>query len=638
VTSESPAGAAAAGTDAGHHRPSSHGRTRALALLALGIVYGDIGTSPLYALRETFHEGNGLLVERSTVLGVASLVLWSLVVVITVKYLLLVMRADADGEGGILALTSLLRRGGGARAALVLLGVFGTALLYGDGAITPAISVLSAVEGLEVVTDAAEPLVLPLSVAILVGLFSVQSRGTASLGAVFGRIMLVWFAVLAVLGALSIAQTPGVLAAVNPVHAVRFFADNGMAGFLGLGAIFLVVTGGEALYADMGHFGRGPIALGWATVVFPALVLNYFGQAALLLRDPEAIESPLFLLAPSWALVPLVLLATMATVIASQALISGVFSLSVQAIQQHYLPRLRVVHTSDEERGQVYLPAMNAALAVACIALVLSFRSSTNLAAAYGVAVTSTMLITSILFAQVAIERFGWPRVPVFAGMAVLGLVDAAFLAANLFKIPDGGWFPLVAGLLVFALMTTWSTGRRLLRAQLDAGGGRLADFAAELPSTACRRVPGTIVFLYSRPDVVPPALVRVARDFDALHERVICLTVEMAEVATVPPAERLSCREVGAGIETWVLTYGFRDRISVPEALAATAGAPHAVDEAEVVYVLGREQVRSTARPGMARWRERLFGLMLRNSTDAARFFDLPADRSTAVGHTVDL
>jgi KUP system potassium uptake protein len=620
--------------------PGGHGRLGALTLIALGIVYGDIGTSPLYAFRETLHEEGGLLVDRATVLGVASLVLWSLIVVITVKYVLLVMRADARGEGGILALTSLLQpdRRGRPRTAMILVGLFGTALLYGDGAITPAISVLSAVEGLEVVTDAAGPLVLPLAIGILVGLFSVQRRGTASLGAVFGRVMLVWFAVLALLGAASIASTPDVLAAADPRHAVRFLSSNGMPGFLSLGAVFLVVTGGEALYADMGHFGRRPIAIGWFSVVLPALALNYLGQAALLLRDPAAIESPFYLLAPGWAILPLVVLATAATVIASQALISGVFSLSVQAVQLNYLPRLKVIHTSEDERGQVYLPAMNAALMAACIALVLGFRSSGNLAAAYGVAVTATMVVTTLLFARVAIDRFGWPAPAVLAGAVVFGAIDLAFLGANLFKIADGGWFPLVLGGLVFLVMTTWKTGRHLLAARLRAGGLPWETFLADLDVDEVRRAEGTAVMLYSRPGVVPPAFLNTLRHFDVIHERVICLTVEMQDRAHVPAPRRLQRRELGHGIEAWTLRYGFRDRISVPDALRTTVGRRGGVDPDQVTYFLGRETIRATARPGMAIWRERLFGLLLRNATDAASFFGLPPERTTTVGQVVEI
>jgi KUP system potassium uptake protein len=621
---------------AGH----AHRRLAPLTLAALGIVYGDIGTSPLYAFRETLHEGGGLLVDRATVLGVASLVLWSLVVIIAIKYLTFVLRADAKGEGGILALTSLLdpRRNGRPRTGLILLGVFGTALLYGDGAITPAISVLAAVEGIEVVTDAMAPAVIPLAIGILIGLFAVQHRGTASIGKVFGRVMLVWFAVLAIMGTTSIIASPEVLASVDPRYAIAFLAGNGLPGFLSLGAVFLVVTGGEALYADMGHFGRKPIAVGWFGVVMPALALNYLGQAALLLRDPEAIRNPFYLMAPDWGLVPLVVLATAATVIASQALISGVFSLSVQAVQLNYLPRVQILHTSEEERGQVYLPAMNVALLVACIALVLGFRSSGNLAAAYGVAVTATMIVTTILFTRVAIDRFGWNPWLVYPVAVAFGAIDLAFLIANLFKIADGGWFPLALGAVMFVLMSTWHTGRRLLAARLSADGRSLDQFLDDLDPDPIRRLPGTGVMLYSRRGVVPPAMLTTLRHFDALHERVIILTVEMDDRPHVTPADRLDRQDLGHGFEAWTVRYGFRDRISVPETLAATADAPGGVDPLHVSYFLGRESIVATAAPGMAIWRERLFGLLLRNATDAASFFDLPPDQTTTVGQTIEI
>ncbi|WP_108665852.1 potassium transporter Kup [Euzebya rosea] len=618
---------------------SVRARQRALALAALGIVFGDIGTSPLYAFREALAPDRGLTVDPGTVIGAASVVIWALLLVIAVKYLMVVMRADAHGEGGILALTSLLGDARGRRRGLVLLGLFGTALLYGDGAITPAISVLSAVEGLEIVTDALQPAVLPVAIGILVALFSVQYRGTAALGAVFGRVMLVWFAVLAVTGLSAIVGRPEVLRAFNPIHAIEYLTTNGMPGFLSLGAIFLVVTGGEALYADMGHFGRRPIARGWFAIVMPALMLNYLGQAALLIGTPEAVRNPFFLLAPGWARIPLVVLATAATVIASQALISGVFSLSVQAVQLNYLPRVKVHHTSDTERGQVYLPALNVGLLAACIGLVLGFRTSANLAAAYGVAVTATMVITTLLFVRVAIDRMGWRRELVYAGAAVFLVIDLAFLGANLFKIADGGWFPLLLGGLVFAVMTTWHTGRRLVTEESGVG----------LPVTTFLRdlgddvgtLPGTAVYLYSRPELVPPALLSTVRHFGTLHERIVLLTVEMREKAHVPPARRLEQYQVAANghvVEQVVLRVGFRDRIDVPAELRRDGGRRGSIDPDRVSFFLGRETVRPTAKPGMALWRERLFGVLLRNSTEATAFFGLPAERTTTVGRTIEI
>ena len=444
--------------DGDEHRGKAALATAALG--ALGIVYGDIGTSPLYAMRETFRgHGHSVVVAPGNVLGVLSLIFWSLVIVISIKYLVFVMRADNDGEGGILALTSLIRPRGGGHWTLILLGLFGTALLYGDGMITPAISVLAAVEGTEIASPALADFVVPAAVVIIVALFALQSRGTATIGKLFGPIMLAWFAVLAVLGIGQIVAEPSVLRAVNPLYGLRFFLQNGFQGFLALGSVFLVVTGGEALYADMGHFGKRPIQVGWYAFALPALLLNYFGQGGLLLGDPAAIESPFYRLAPDWGVLPLVLLATAATVIASQALISGVFSLTMQAIQMGYAPRMRIVHTSARAIGQIYLPAVNWGLMLACVALVISFGSSTALAAAYGVAVTSTMVITTLLFYVVARERFGWARVPAVALCIAFGVVDVAFLGANLFKVPAGGWFPLVVAAGVFTLMTTWRDG-----------------------------------------------------------------------------------------------------------------------------------------------------------------------------------
>ena len=620
---------------------ASRARERALALAALGIVFGDIGTSPLYAFREALNPEGGLVVETATVIGVASTILWSLLLVITVKYVLVVMRADAKGEGGILALTSLLGgAAGGRRKGLILLGLFGTALLYGDGAITPAISVLSAVEGLAVVSPGLESLVLPISIGLLVGLFAVQSRGTAALGSVFGRVMLVWFGVLALMGVVNIAAEPESLAAFNPVHAVRFLTTNGFPGFASLGAIFLVVTGGEALYADMGHFGRGPIAAGWFRLVMPALMLNYLGQASLLIGDPSNIANPFFLLAPGWARLPLVILATAATIIASQALISGVFSLSVQAVQLNYLPRLRVRHTSDTERGQVYLPAVNAGLLVACVLLVIGFGSSSALAAAYGVAVTATMILTTLLFARVAIERLGWPTPAVLAGAIGFGVIDLGFLAANLLKIPDGGWFPLLLGLAVFTLMTTWRTGRSLVTARMQAGGLPVETFLRDL-DPAVRTVEGTAVYLYSRPGVVPPALLSNVHHFGALHERVVLLTVRMEDRAHVPPPRRLTLTPVAANghcVDQAVITVGFRDHIDVPAVLRGSIGRPGGIDPDRASFFLGREAIKATHRPGMALWRERLFGVLLRNATEATAFFGLPAARTTTVGQVLEI
>lgn len=626
--------------------PPSGRRLAGLLVGSLGVVYGDIGTSPLYAFRESLLHHEGVSATAGSVLGVMSLIFWSLIVVISIKYLTFVMRADLKGEGGILVLTALVRPDKrppkwSSKYNLVLIGLFGTALLYGDGMITPAISVLSAVEGFEIATDAFSPFVVPIAVAILVGVFSVQRFGTGRVGALFGRVMVVWFIVLAALGLMSILREPSVLLAANPVYGVRFFLDNGFPGFLVLGSVFLVVTGGEALYADMGHFGRKPITLGWYSIVMPALLLNYFGQAALLLQRPEAIENPFYFLAPGWATFPLAILATMATIIASQALISGSFSLTLQAVQLNYLPRVRIKYTSRDEQGQIFIPAVNRVLMVACIGLVLGFRSSTNLAAAYGVAVTATMVVTTILFYVVARQRFGWSRVKAGIPCVVFLLIDASYLGANLFKIPDGGWFPLVVGGVIFTVMTTWKHGRELLTSRIRAGEVPLDAFLEQLGDEAKdpRRVTGTAVYLYSAKGKVPPALLANMRHNESLHERVVLLTVRLADVPHVPPARRVEVEPMAKGFVTVLITYGYQDYIDVPKALESTVGKKIAIDPSRVVYVVGRERIKASLKiPGMAVWREKLFGLMLRNTMDATRYFHLPLDRSIEVGQAVEI
>jgi len=544
-----------------------------LSLTALGIVYGDIGTSPLYAVRESFLPSHGLAVTPANVLGVLSLIFWSLIVVISIKYLVFVLRADNRGEGGILALAALctpmgIRQRGG-RRGLIMLGLFGTALLYGDGAITPAISVLSAVEGLEVATPFFEPYIIPITIVILVLLFAAQRQGTARVGRVFGPVTLLWFATLAVLGIRQILQEPGVLAAASPVHGFSFFVENGWRGFVVLGSVFLVVTGGEALYADMGHFGRRPIRVAWFVVVLPALLLNYFGQGALLIHSPTAAENPFYRMAPSWALYPVVGIATAATVIASQALISGAFSLTMQAVQLGYLPRVAIDHTSAREFGQIYIPGVNWALMVACIGLVLGFRSSSNLAAAYGVAVTTTMVITAVLLFVVARERWRW-SLPLAALMAGFFLaIDVAFWAANLIKIPHGGWFPLVVGAVIFGLMTTWQRGRGILTDRIGAGLLPAELFLRDIEAKAPPRVPGTAVFMYSNPAATPPALHNLKHN-KVLHERVVFLAVETGEAPHVEAENRARIEDLGVGFYRVRLSYGFMDEPNVPAALAA--------------------------------------------------------------------
>jgi KUP system potassium uptake protein len=640
---------------AAHGGGSHHGRQAlgVLALGALGVVFGDIGTSPLYALRETFHF-NHLDPTRDNVLGVLSIVFWSLILVITVKYLWVVMRADNRGEGGIMALTSLITRSTPRqrRWVLILCGIFGAALLYGDGAITPAISVLAAVEGIEVAAPSLEAFVVPLAVIILIALFAVQRRGTASIGKVFGPIMLVWFGTLAVLGITNLGADASVFEAINPAHAVRFFGENGMTGFLALGSMFLVVTGGEALYADMGHFGRRPIAWAWYVVVLPCLMIFYFGQGASLLAHPDRVEQPFYSMAPDWAVLPLTVVATAATVIASQALITGVFSLTMQATQLGWLPRVRILHTSAAERGQIYLPAFNWGLLAACIALVVGFGSSSALAAAYGLAVTGTMLVTTTLFYVVARERFGWSQRKALVVCGLFAVIDAAFLGANVFKIPDGGWFPLVVAIAIFAAMTTWHRGRAILRERLQVGQIPLDTFltaSADLP-----RVPGTAVYLYSQPGITPPALIKNARHNLVIHEQLIILSVITEEVPHVPAAERSVVRPVPVHaayghdarpsppppgrVRQVELHYGFMEAPDVDDGLTEGDAAHLGVGEGQTTYFVGSENLVATDRPGMAMWRERLFAAMSRNATPAARWFNLPNDDVMAVGATVEL
>ncbi|MGV3758193.1 MAG: potassium transporter Kup [Actinomycetota bacterium] len=613
-----------------------------LSLGALGVVYGDIGTSPLYAMRESL-EGHGheLAVSEGNVLGLLSLILWSLIVVITVKYLVFVMRADNQGEGGILALTAQVtpddRLRSRTRFLLIGVGLFGTALLYGDGMITPAISVLSAVEGTAVATEALDDWVIPIACAILVGLFAVQRRGTASIGKVFGPVMVVWFATLGLLGLVHIADDPSVLRAVNPAHAVRFFSENGATGFLALGSVFLVVTGGEALYADMGHFGRSPIQLGWFGLVLPALVLNYFGQGALLLGEPDAIENPFYRLVPDGLVLPLVVLATIATVIASQALISGAFSLTMQAVQLGYAPRVRIVHTSDRAIGQIYIPAVNWVLMIACLGLVVGFGSSTALAAAYGVAVTMTMVITTVLFAVVARERFGWPLPWVVALAAGFLVIDLAFFGANVFKIPAGGWFPLVIGALVMALLTTWRTGRAILHERIQRARVSIDEFLDDLEPVPVR-VPGTAVFLFSVPQAAPPALIANHRHNRVLHEQVVVVAIATADVPRISPEDRTEVHHHRSGVVSVLLRYGFMEEPDVCRGLQQGEAAELGIDPTDVDYFLGSEQLVVTPRPGMARWREHLFAFMSRNATTAANYFGLPPERTTIVGMRIEL
>ena len=625
------------------HVKTPRGRYLALlALGALGVVYGDIGTSPLYALRESFAEEYGLLPTSANVLGILSLIFYSLVIVISIKYLIFILRADNDGEGGILALTSLVtplqvRRGGG-RWVLIVLGLFGTALLYGDGVITPAISVLSAVEGLEVATPFFEPYILPITCGILVALFLSQRFGTGSVGRVFGPVTILWFSTLALLGVYQTVQEPSVLASLNPVYAYRFFLENGLSGFWVLGSVFLVVTGGEALYADMGHFGKRPIRLAWFAVVFPALVLNYLGQGALILRVPEAVENPFYEMVPDMLLYPVVILATAATVIASQALISGAFSLTAQAVQLGYVPRLVIRHTSRREYGQIYIPSINWLLMFACLGLVVTFRSSSNLAAAYGVAVTMTMVITTILFYFFLRERLKWPLWLAAPLCLVFLAIDGSFFVANIVKVPQGGWFPLVVGVGVFILLSTWKRGRQLISDQLDERVQPLEGFLGDVASNPPSRVPGTAIFMFRSPVHTPYPLEQNLRTNKVLHERVILLSVKTAEVPRVRRAQRVTLTPLGNEFYQVVMHFGFLEEPNVPRVLRNVWPEGAAQGLKDVTYFVGRETVFATKGQGMALWRERLFAVMARNALSASSFYHLPPGQVVELGAQVEI
>jgi KUP system potassium uptake protein len=614
-----------------------------LTLTALGVVYGDIGTSPLYTIRECFYGSHGVAVTQENVLGVLSMVLYALFVVISVKYIAIVMRADNQGEGGILALTALLpprKRDtlGAMTPILIALGIFGAALLYGDGMITPAISVLSAVEGLQVATPLFAPYVVPISVAILIVLFVFQQYGTHRVGRLFGPVMVVWFITLAGLGVVWIVREPSVIGAINPVHAIRYFRSHGFPGIAVLGAVFLAVTGGEALYADMGHFGKRPIRIAWFALVLPALVLNYFGQGALLLIDGDSAKQPFFLLAPSWALFPLVGLATAAAIIASQALISGAFSLTQQAIQLGFAPRLDIEHTSSHEMGQVYVPQVNWALMVSTIVIVIGFESSSALAAAYGIAVTMTMVITAVLLHVVALERWHWPKPLVFCVTGVFLTVDLTFFGANLLKVFQGGWLPLLIGAFIFTLMTTWKTGRRIVGERLAARAIPIDHFMSVIIAAPPVRVPGTAVFMTAQPRGTPPALAHNLRHNKVMHEYVVILTVATAPVPHVGADEHITVDALGHGVFMMRLVYGFMEDPIVPDALRAAQSKGLEVATDDITYFLGRETILVTHRRGMAIWREKLFVLMTRNAVRATAFFRLPPERVVELGVQVEI
>ena len=614
-----------------------------LMLAALGVVFGDIGTSPLYALKECFEGTHGVAVTEGNVLGVLALIFWSLIILVSVKYLGAVMRADNHGEGGILALLALAvpertEKLSRFRSLLVLLGVFGATLLYGDGIITPAISVLSAVEGIGIATPHLKDFIVPITIVILIGLFSVQHHGTGKMGKVFGPIMLVWFAVIAALGIKGISSAPHVLNALNPWAAVQFFVVNGWKGFVVIGAVFLAVTGGEALYADMGHFGIRPIRRGWFCMVLPALFLNYLGQGALLLKNPAAAENPFYLLAPGWALYPMVVLATVAAVIASQAVITGAYSLTMQAIQMGYLPRMKIVHTSSHERGQIYMPHINWLLMLACIGLVLGFGSSTNLAAAYGIAVSLTMLITTPLFFVASQRLWNWSPAKAGALCSVFLVVELAFLAANFIKVLHGGWFPLVVGAGIFAIMATWKTGRRLVWDSLQSTALPRELFFQSLEHHLPQRIKGTAVFLAGNPAGTPIALLHNLKHNKVLHERNILLTLVTEDIPYVAAERRAEVESLPAGFQRVLARYGFMEEPNVRELLATTPLVGGPIDMQKTTFFLSRETILPSGTKGMRVWRKWLFAVLSRNAQPATDFFKLPPNRVVELGMQVEV
>ena len=630
------------GSQPEQHRSPTGKALAAMALGALGVVYGDIGTSPLYAIKEAFSEPYGVELTKANVLGVLSLVFWSLNFIVTFKYLLLMMRADNRGEGGVLALLALLkpnRMTTKRRWLLIMAGVFGACFLYGDGIITPAISVLGAVEGLSVAAPAFGHWVVPISVVILLGLFSFQSRGTAGVGAVFGPITLVWFLSISATGIGGIVREPTVLQAINPYHALAFFLRHGIHGFVILAVVVLVVTGGEALYADMGHFGKRPIRLAWFVAVLPALVINYFGQGALLLADPSKVTNPFYSLVPSWGLWPMIVIATSAAVVASQALISGSFSLTRQALQLGYVPRLRIIHTSDREAGQIYMPEVNWFIGLAAIGLVLGFRSSANLAATYGVAVTATMMITTVLWSVVALERWRWPWWRVAGIGALLLTVDVSFWVSNLIKIPRGGWFPLLVATGVFTVMTTWRRGRVLLSGIMRKRTLPIQMFLDDLAKHPPTRVPGTAVFMTPDPYGASPVLLHHLKHNKVLHERVILLSVEGLEIPVVRKAEdQVEWGDLGQGFFQVVARYGFMESPDVPAIMERLRREGIDLKPMDTSYFLGRETLLADGKTPFAYWRKRLFIIMSRNAQSATAYFELPANRVVELGAQVQL
>ncbi|MFL6728550.1 MAG: potassium transporter Kup [Sphingomicrobium sp.] len=642
---------ATGGATAGAPHDPAHGHARGplykLAIGAIGIVFGDIGTSPIYAFRETFAGHHELKVDQLHIFGVLSLIFWSMMIIVTLKYVTIIMRADNKGEGGSLALLALINRTLGSTkrwtSGIVLLGVFATALFYGDSMITPAVSVLSAVEGLTTVNAGLQRFVVPIAIGILVGLFAIQARGTAKVGQLFGPVMLLYFACIAVLGCMHIVDYPAViLAMLNPLNAVYFFATDFVRAFVAMGSVVLAVTGAEALYADMGHFGRKPIRASWLYFVLPALLLNYMGQGAMLLSSDPAtalgqVRDPFFYLAPDMLRLPLVLLATAAAIIASQAVISGAFSVTQQAIQLGFIPRLRISHTSESAAGQIYIPVVNWALMTMVILLVVTFQSSSNLAAAYGIAVTGAMLIDSVLIAVVLRQMWNWNRT-IVAGLLVLFFtVDGAYLAANLLKIPAGGWFPLLVGAIAFTLLTTWAKGRKLMIDRMNEASLPMEIFIKSA-ATSAARVPGTAVFMTSSASGVPHALLHNLKHNKVLHERVILLTVRIEDVPYVQGEKRIEQKDYGSGFYRVKVRYGFMEEVDVPAALAQLKGIGEKCKMMDTSFFLARQTLLASSRPGMAIWREKLFAWMLRNAESAMEFFKLPTNRVVELGSQVEI
>ncbi|MCE9633153.1 MAG: potassium transporter Kup [Methylophilales bacterium] len=616
-------------------------RTSTLALAALGVVYGDIGTSPLYTIHEIFAGAHHPVpITSDNILGILSVIFWSLMIVVALKYVVFVMRADNRGEGGIMALMALVQRSVSNRPygpLLMLLGLFGAALFYGDSVITPAISVLSAVEGLEIVTPAFKPYIIPISLTVLIGLFLVQKQGTSSIGKFFGPVVVLWFSSLGLLGIINIAAAPQVLAALNPVHALRYFMIDPTLGYFSLGATVLAVTGAEALYADMGHFGRKPVQLAWFGLVLPGLVLNYYGQGALLLVNPQAIANPFYLMAPNWALLPMVVLATAATVIASQAVISGTYSITQQAMQLGYVPRMEIQHTSQQERGQIYLPGINWALMIAVAVLVVGFGSSTKLAAAYGIAVTGTMVITTLLAFVVVRKLWGWGWGLSLAVAGSFLAVDIVYFSANLLKIGEGGWFPLLLGLGVFILMITWKQGRALLYKRLSSDALPLTKLVENASKSGMASIPGTAIFLTPNTDMTPHALLHSLKHYKSLHEQVVILTVETLDIPHVKQ-DQVKVEQIDERFFRVKVMFGFMDQPDLPKALEDCASHGLALDMMNTSFFLGRETLIPKIGSDMALWREKLFVTMFRNAGSAAIYFRLPPNRVVELGTQVVL